>query len=127
MRIFTKKSFQFEEKNMPAIITKAMTFQEVPAWVETTLLFQLALKDGSVQVIADRKQQKELENNGMTEEEKELREQAKQLEIKKWKILGISKLKEEIAEKQKQLQQEEQKGEQEEVSEKGEQEQIPPQ
>lgn len=104
MRIFTKKAFQFEKQNMPTITTKSMAFQEVPDWVKDTLLFQLALKDGSVQVIADTKQQKELENDGMTEEEKELREQAKQLEIKKWQTLGIEKLKKEIEEKQLQQQ-----------------------
>ena len=77
-------------------------------------------------MLADTKQQKELENDGMTEEEKELREQAKQLDIKKWQTLGITKLKKEIAEKQKQLQQQEQS---EELPEKEEeqQEQIPAQ
>ena len=131
MRIFTKKAFQFEKQNMPAITTKAMSFQDVPDWVKDTLLFELALKDGSVQVIADTKQQKELENDGMTQEEKELREQAKQLNIKKWQTLGIAKLKKEIAEKQKQLQQEEENGEQEELPEQQEQiqneEQLPAQ
>lgn len=107
MRIFTKKAFQFEKQNTKPVITKAMNFQDVPDWVKDTLLFQLALKDGSVQIIENTKQQKEFENNGMTEEEKELREQAKQLDIKKWQTLGISKLKKEIEEKQKQLQQEE--------------------
>lgn len=126
MRIFTKKAFQFEKQNMSAVITKAMAFQEVPDWVRDTLLFQLALKDGSIQVIADTKQQKELENDGMTEEEKELREQAKQLDIKKWQTLGISKLKKEIEEKQKQLQQQEQSGELPEKEEK-QQEQTPAQ
>ncbi len=126
MRIFTKKAFQFEKQNVPPVITKAMAFQNVPDWVKNTLLFELALKDGSVQVLADTKQQKELENDGMTEEEKELREQAKQLDIKKWQTLGITKLKKEIAEKQKQLQQQEQS---EELPEKEEeqQEQIPAQ
>ncbi len=126
MRIFTKKAFQFEKQNVPPVITKAMAFQNVPDWVKNTLLFELALKDGSVQVLADTKQQKELENDGMTEEEKELREQAKQLDIKKWQTLGITKLKKEIAEKQKQLQQKEQN---EELPEKEEeqQEQIPAQ
>ena len=126
MRIFTKKAFQFEKQNVPPVITKAMAFQDVPDWAKDTLLFKLALKDGSVQVIADTKQQKELENDGMTEEEKELREQAKQLDIKKWQTLGITKLKKEIAEKQKQLQQQEQS---EELPEKEEeqQEQIPAQ
>ncbi len=126
MRIFTKKAFQFEKQNVPPVITKAMAFQDVPDWVKDTLLFKLALKDGSVQVLADTKQQKELENDGMTEEEKELREQAKQLDIKKWQTLGITKLKKEIAEKQKQLQQKEQN---EELPEKEEeqQEQIPAQ
>ena len=107
MRIFTKKAFQFEKQNTKSVITKAMNFQDVPDWVKDTLLFELALKDGSIQVIADTKQQKELENDGMTQKEKELREQAKQLDIKKWQTLGISKLKKEIEEKQKQLQQEE--------------------
>ena len=126
MRIFTKKAFQFEKQNVPPVITKAMAFQNVPDQVKNTLLFELALKDGSVQVLADTKQQKELENDGMTEEEKELREQAKQLDIKKWQTLGITKLKKEIAEKQKQLQQQEQS---EELPEKEEeqQEQIPAQ
>ncbi len=126
MRIFTKKAFQFEKQNMSTITTKAMTFQDVPDWVKNTLLFELALKDGSVQVLADTKQQKELENDGMTQEEKKLREQAKQLDIKKWQTLGITKLKKEIAEKQKQLQQKEQN---EELPEKEEeqQEQIPAQ
>ena len=67
MRIFTKKAFQFEKQNMSTITTKAMTFQDVPDWVKNTLLFELALKDGSVQVLADTKQQKELENDGMTD------------------------------------------------------------
>ena len=126
MRIFTKKAFQFEKQNVPPVITKAMAFQNVPDWVKNTLLFELALKDGSVQVLADTKQQKELENDGMTEEEKELREQAKHIDIKKWQTLGITKLKKEIAEKQKQLQQQEQS---EELPEKEEeqQEQIPAQ
>lgn len=55
-----------------------------------------------------------------------MREQAKQLDIKKWQTLGITKLKKEIAEKQKQLQQKEQN---EELPEKEEeqQEQIPAQ
>lgn len=131
MRIFTKKAFQFEKQNMSAITTKAMAFQDVPDWVKDTLLFELALKDGSVQVIADTKQQKELENDGMTQEEKELREQAKQLNIKKWQTLGITKLKKEITEKQKQLQQEEENGEREELPEQQEQiqneEQLPAQ
>ncbi len=70
MRIFTKKAFQFEKQNVPPVITKAMAFQNVPDWVKNTLLFELALKDGSVQVLADTKQQKELENDGMTQEEK---------------------------------------------------------
>lgn len=70
MRIFTKKAFQFEKQNVPSVITKAMAFQNVPDWVKNTLLFELALKDGSVQVLADTKQQKELENDGMTQEEK---------------------------------------------------------
>ena len=96
MRIFTKKAFQFEKQNVPPVITKAMAFQNVPDWVKNTLLFELALKDGSVQVLADTKQQKELENDGMTEEEKELREQAKQLDIKKWQTLGITKLKKKL-------------------------------
>ena len=126
MRIFTKKAFQFEKQNMSTITTKAMTFQDVPDWVKNTLLFELALKDGSVQVLADTKQQKELENDGMTQEEKKLREQAKQLDIKKWQTLGITKLKKEIAEKQKQLQQKEQNAELPEKEEE-QQEQIPAQ
>lgn len=131
MRIFTKKAFQFEKQNVAPVITKAAAFQDVPDWVKNTLLFELALKDGSIQVLADMKQQKELENDGMTQEEKELREQAKQLDIKKWQTLGISKLKKEIEEKQKQLQQQEEK--QQESPEKEEQglneipEQIPAQ
>ena len=112
MRIFTKKAFQFEKQNTKSVITKAMDFQDVPDWVKNTLLFQLALKDGSVQIIENTKQQKEFENNGMTEEEKELREQAKQLGIKKWQTLGISELTKKISEKQET---------------EGNQEQIPPQ
>ncbi len=125
MRIFTKKAFQFEKQNVASVVTKAMAFQEVPDWVKDTLLFKLALKDGSIQVIANTKQQKELENNGMTEEEKELREQAKQLDIKKWQTLGIDKLKKAIEEKQKQLQQQGQGGQQE--GQKEGQEQTPTQ
>ena len=110
MRIFTKKAFQFEKQNVPPVITKAVAFQDVPDWVKNTLLFELALKDGSIQILADMKQQKELENDGMTQEEKELREQAKQLDIKKWQTLGISKLKKEKEEKQQESPEKEEQG-----------------
>ena len=123
MRIYTKKAFWFEQKNVTPVITKAMGFQEVPEWVKDTLLFRLALQDGSVQVLSTVKQQKELENDGMTEEEKEVREKAKALGIEKWQTTGLGTLKKKLKELEKETEENQQQENQQQENQQQENQQ----
>lgn len=81
-----------------AVIVKPMEFKDVPDWVKTTYLFTLAQKEGSVEEIVSKEQSLSLESDGITKEEKELREQAKDLKINNYQRMAIDKLKEKIAE-----------------------------
>ena len=82
MRIFSKKAYKFEVADQKAVCVQAQGFADVPDWVKNTKLFQLAKKEGSIQVIETKEKQKEVENGGDDNAKLlELREQAKNLGI----------------------------------------------
>ena len=99
MRVFSKKSFKFDNGDK-SFYLKLMSFSDAPNWIRDTALFKLAIKDGSIEVIESKEQSKQLENNGITEDELALREKGKQLGINNYSKIGIDKLKKMIQEKE---------------------------
>ena len=97
MRIFAKKAFCFKLAG-EIVNIKPMEFKDVPDWVKDTYLFALAKQEGSVEEIVSKEQRLSFENDGITKEEKELRERAKDLKISNYQRMAIDKLKEKIAE-----------------------------
>ncbi|MFC3768368.1 hypothetical protein [Paenibacillus sp. GCM10012303] len=63
MRIFTRKSLQFDHPagQEPAVVVSAGQFAVVPAWVEKSRMYQLASRDGSVELIESRRDEIEAE------------------------------------------------------------------
>lgn len=57
MRIFTKKSFEFENAE-EKVVTSPLAIQDVPAWVKDNWLFKMAKKDGDVEIIGSAKDEK---------------------------------------------------------------------
>ncbi|MGD8188565.1 hypothetical protein ACQCN2_01060 [Brevibacillus ginsengisoli] len=57
MRIFSKKSFQFDHPTgqEPAVVVLAGSFVDVPDWVSDSTMFKLASQDGDVDVIGNKK------------------------------------------------------------------------
>lgn len=62
MRVMATKSLLFTrgEEN---VVIKHHEIKDVPDWVGETMLFKLAQKDNSIQVIENKTQQKEAENS----------------------------------------------------------------
>lgn len=62
MRVLATKSLLFTQGE-ESVTIKNHEIKDVPDWVAETMLFKLAQKDGTIQVIENREQQKEAENN----------------------------------------------------------------
>ena len=99
MRVFSKKSFKFDN-GAESVYLKLMSFSDAPEWIRNTALFKLAMRDGSIEIIESSEQRKQLENNGITEEELALREKGKQLSISNYSKMGLEKLKRAIEDKE---------------------------
>lgn len=63
MRVFSRKSFEFNVGGA-TYRTRPLEFATLPDTVAKTLLFRLAVKDGSLEVIETKKAQALMENNG---------------------------------------------------------------
>ena len=63
MRIFTKKQYELKTQG-GVIITRPLSFMDVPEYVKDQLIFQWAVKDGSITVVETVAAQKALENEG---------------------------------------------------------------
>lgn len=63
MRIFAKKQYELKTQGGP-IITRPLSFMDVPDYVQDQLIFKLAVKEGSITVIETAAAQKTLENEG---------------------------------------------------------------
>lgn len=61
MRLFSSKSYTFQDGEEEASI-KNQEIKDMPEWIENTLLFELAKKEGSISVIENTEQLKAAEN-----------------------------------------------------------------
>lgn len=69
MRVFAKKSFEFKrygEKDGQKVVTEKVTtfcfaFCDLPDWVENDPMFGWAKKDGDIEIIQDRKDERAAE------------------------------------------------------------------
>ena len=98
MKIFSKKAYKFEIGGQEPFIVKPLSFITAPEWIKNTLLFKLAVKDGSIQVIASKEQQINIENGDPELTEKQLREKGKELKIPNYAKLALPTLKKKIEE-----------------------------
>ena len=66
MRIFARKTYEFDldGKNY---VTKPLGFMDLPDAVEKTLLFRLAVADGSIEVLDTARRQKQAEKGDAPE------------------------------------------------------------
>lgn len=60
MRIFAKKSFQFDHPAgaAPAVVVPYKSFADVPDWVAESTMFKLALQDEDILVTNNKKEEK---------------------------------------------------------------------
>jgi hypothetical protein len=76
MRIYSKKAFEFtrydkvngEQIPVEKATIKAKTFGSVPKWVMNDPMFAWAQKDGDIEIMATKAQQKKIENEVADEE-----------------------------------------------------------
>jgi hypothetical protein len=61
MRIFARKTFEFENTDGEKVTVKMASFATVPDWAEKTPIFALALKDESIVVITNKEDEKKVE------------------------------------------------------------------
>jgi hypothetical protein len=54
MRIFSTKAFAFQGSDGEVVAVRPLDFAEVPDWVEKSLMWHWALKDGDVQEVASK-------------------------------------------------------------------------
>lgn len=81
MRIFTKKAFKFQDhKNGESVKTLPFSFKDVPEWATKDILFAWGVKDGDIEIIQSKPDEKEIEksdvkmanNNGNPDNKKDL-------------------------------------------------------
>ena len=61
MRLFSNKSYTFQKGELEVSI-KNQEIKDMPDWIEETLLFKLAKKEGSISIIETPEQLKAAEN-----------------------------------------------------------------
>lgn len=99
MKIFSKKSFRFDKDGQKSVTVEAGIFSpELPDWIKDTLLYKLAVKEGSISEIAKKSDQTEIEKGLADSELAKLREQAKTLGIKNFTNMKQETLEAKIAE-----------------------------
>lgn len=70
MRILSKQTLRFDDPNgeQPSVTVKARDlFTEVPDWVVNSDMFQLANRDGTVEVIENKSQESKAEKKAASE------------------------------------------------------------
>ncbi|WP_289141543.1 hypothetical protein [uncultured Brevibacillus sp.] len=85
MRIFSKKTLQFDDPNKqePPVVVRAQDFATVPDWVVKSSMYQLASADGTVSIVETRADVAAIENPETEKLKKEL--QAAKEELKRLK------------------------------------------
>ncbi len=63
MRIFAKKAFRFRGSDK-AVSVAALSFADVPDWVKKDPIFALAVKEGSIELISSKADEKKVEKTG---------------------------------------------------------------
>lgn len=63
MRIFAKKAFRFRGGDK-AVSVAALSFADVPDWVKKDPIFALAVKEGSIELISSKADEKKVEKTG---------------------------------------------------------------
>jgi len=66
MRIFSKKTFQFDHPagQEPAVVVQALAFADVPDWVAESAMFQLADQAGEIEVTNGKADESNAERGG---------------------------------------------------------------
>ncbi len=60
MRIFTKKAFELKDGNGGSVTTAPLAFHTIPDSCASDQMFKWAVADGSIEVIADKVQEKKV-------------------------------------------------------------------
>jgi hypothetical protein len=63
MRIFAKKAFRFRGGDK-AVSVAALSFADVPDWVKKDPIFALAVKEGSIELINSKADERSVEKQG---------------------------------------------------------------
>jgi hypothetical protein len=63
MRIFAKKAFRFRGGDK-AVTVAALSFADVPEWIKKDPLFALAVKEGSIEIINGKADERNAEKQG---------------------------------------------------------------
>ncbi|WPS86470.1 hypothetical protein SMD22_18430 [Brevibacillus halotolerans] len=81
MRIFSKKSFQFDHPagQEPAVVVQSQSFADVPNWVSKSLMFKLARQNEDVTVVENKKDEKTAETGGKPKKDADKKAEAKVL------------------------------------------------
>lgn len=100
MRIFSKKSFKFDDPNgqEPSVTVGSMEFKDVPDWVESSTMFKLASQDGDVSITSSKGE--EAAAQASDPELDALRAQAKELGVKGFANMKRDTLEAKISEAQ---------------------------
>ena len=104
MRIYSKKAYKFDKDGQESVAVAAGAFSGVlPDWISATKLFQLALKEDSIRILANKKDEDDFEKDLGNGELAALKEQAKSLGIKNYAAMKKPTLENKIAEALKKL------------------------
>jgi hypothetical protein len=74
MRIFAKKAFEFKNTEGGSEKTAPLAFADLPEWVAKDNMFQWGLVDGDIEIIADKKDETDVEKGGRTRKPKDTKD-----------------------------------------------------
>lgn len=103
MKIFSKKSYRFDKEGQNSVTVGIGFSPELPEWIKDSMLFKLAVKENSINVIAKKDDQSSIEKGLEDAKLAELREQAKNLGIKNYEKMKQPTLETKIAEALKKI------------------------
>ncbi|QDX92063.1 hypothetical protein EEL30_06580 [Brevibacillus laterosporus] len=78
MRIFSKKSFQFDHPagQEPAVVVQSQSFADVPDWVSRSLMFKLASQNEDVTLVENKQDEKVAETGSKAKKASEKKAEA---------------------------------------------------
>jgi hypothetical protein len=76
MRIFAKKAFEFKNSEGGSVTTSPLSFADIPDWSTEDNMFKWALEDGDIELIADKKDETDIEKGKRTQKPKEIKDAA---------------------------------------------------